>query len=119
MNLESRIVKNHLENTVDIILFSDNKFNGNRTIVNYDSENQLLVATTYEYGKAYIVDKKPFLRLNNSEFEALANAISNYTKENGIKTKEQSLIEGKLEVTEKQVSFLQENLVKFIDNATK
>ncbi len=118
-NLEVRIVTNYLENTVDVILFSDNEENGNRTIVNYDSDKELLIATTYKYGEASMLEKKPFLKLNHSEFNLFANAFVEYSKVNNIKTKEQSLTEGKLEVTEKQVKFLEENLIKFIDKATK
>ena len=118
-NLQIYITKNHLEGTVDIILYSENEINGNRKIFNYDTEGQCVVNTEYEYGKAAVSQAKPFLKLNRSMFELLVNGIQEFADRNNIVSNKQTLIEGKLEIAERELQFIKDNLVKFIDKSTK
>lgn len=88
------------------------------TIYGYDSSSELLIKQTQKVNE---IDPniKPLLRLPYRFAQALFVAISEYNNKNGIKTKDESLIEGKLQATEVHLKDMREITTKLIDHIVK
>jgi len=74
--------------------------------INLDGDH--LMVTVVENGMFPEEELKPFLKLPTQFANALFKAISDYNSEQGIKTKDENLLEGKLQATEVHLKDMRE-----------
>jgi hypothetical protein len=110
-NLEIFINRNYHRNTVEVWL-SDKGMDEERNI-SYDGEN--LISTVVKFDEFPSQELVPFLKLPANFAELLFKSISDYNSQNGIKTPNQNLLEGKLTATEKHLEDMREFSKKLLD----
>lgn len=85
---------------------------------NITFEEGLLKLTKIDYVLP-LDESKPFLRLPRSFADMFFKAISERLSERGVKTKDQNLIEGKIQATENHLKDMQEITKELIKYLTK
>lgn len=116
-NVEVKVVERYDSRHIEIwvIEYQSSK------ILNYSfKDNQLYVTEMQELEIPAPGTKiEPFLVLPTHFAMGLIKQLSEYNSKQGIKTKDESLLEGKLEATGKHLEDMREFAKKLLDNITK
>lgn len=113
-NLDIFIENNRYKRSIEIWVIEK----GIQKDINIHFNGNELITTDLEHCNVAPEGVKPFLSLPNKLAEDIFKAVTEYNSINGIKTKDQTLIEGKLIATENHLEDMRNISNKLIDNIT-
>lgn len=112
-NISVQIIERFDSNSIEIWLM---EYAGGNKGINYYFDNGLLATAEIDEMQLLKEGKlKPFLKLPRYLATNLFKSISEYNSNNGIKTKDENLIEGKLKATETNLSDLRDIVGKLFE----